>query len=288
MRGKSPITKAHATQSRTASTRHSAKPDADRHHSRSHARPPLVRRFFDKVVNMGNPLCGAQLLAMQESQLLFRSDGRGAARLVVDGGLRARVPTEDILHIRQSRVQEYQDSNLSPFGFGACNNLNHILEFEKANYSLTESQTLHAMFAKAVSLARFKIEAGMELSPRDHENEQIVLETVAINNFLASIPPEYKEKFWAGAMVPNQLCEFAPTLKVPKHVRAEDLSSERFILRWLLRNNCEEMFAKICDEMFRNIKEESLLKRLSNDKHLVADVRTMIASFDTEKLGATF
>lgn len=257
---------------------------------RTHARPTrnVAYRFFDKIAELRDPVRGEQLLAMQEPQIVFRTASRGAARIVQDGGLPARLAAEEIAKIRQSRIEEYQDFNLNPFGYGTCNDIKQLQDFETNNSSCMTQQTLHTMITRVVSLAEFKIKYGMEPSPRDHEGEQIVLERVDLRNFLACIAPEFKPKFWSGGLVPNQLSVVEPTLRLPKHLRIDDLCSEQNILRWLLTNDAQDAFERVCHEMYTDINRTRLLKRLGGSEVLADAVLSASTNTNSEGIKPIF
>jgi hypothetical protein len=271
-----------------------------RHHSartaptvaapKTHARPTpnVAYRFFDKIADLRDPVRGEQLLAMQEPQIVFRTASRGASRIVQDGGLPARLAAEEIAKIRQSRIEEYQDFNLNPFGYGTCNDIKQLQDFETSNSSCMTNQTIHTMIARVVSLSEFKIKYGLEPSPRDYEGEQIILEKVGLRNFLACVAPEFKLKFWSGGLVPNQLSIVEPELSLPKQLRIDDLCSEQNILRWLLTNNAQDTFERVCHEMYADINRTRLLKRLGGSEVLADAVQSASTNTHSEGIKPTF
>jgi hypothetical protein len=232
----------------------------------------VMRRFFERLTTLADPIYGKQLINMQKKQLLMRSDGRSTDRFIKDQGLLARQPIEALERLRLSQIEQYQDYNMDPFGYGACPTIDSLREFEQGNRSQTKPRSMYIMFGNAVNLMEFKIEMGLEPSPRDYEKERIVLETIPIDHFLAAIPPEFKDKFWNSLQIPNVLSQLQPHLELPAQLKLDDLSSERNILRWLLLNNSEKLFKHLCDDLFKHHSEDALKMRLNDDTYLISAI----------------
>lgn len=230
-----------------------------------------MRRLFDRLTALTDPVYGKDLLSMQKAQILMRSDGRGTDRFIRDQGLLAREPIEVLERLRLSQIEQYQNYNIDPFGYDVCASIETLREFDLAHRSQTKTQSVYVMFGSAVNLLDFKKEMGLEPNARDYEQGYIVLETIPLEHFLAAIPPDFKDKFWHSIQIPNVLSQLQPHLQLPKQLKLEDISSEKNILRWLLVNNSERLFKHICNEMFKHYSEDAL-KMHFDDAYLVSAI----------------
>lgn len=234
----------------------------------------LTKHFMEKSVaigtkvgNLGNPKVGQPLIKLQKPKLLLRVDGRSLTEFHQQGGLTARRAIDEVLDIRFIDVEQYQKYNKNPFAWGACTTFTPLEKFIQQNKSHTQNSWIHMFYGNASCLGSLKIETGIESDGYDTEHEQLVLEHLPFNQWLASTCPAYRTKFLDGKLVPNAMAEFNKSL--PKSLRKSDLATEENILNWLLLNNSEEVFAELCNNLYTGVPTQTLAMRFGGDKRIV-------------------
>lgn len=222
-----------------------------------------IEESVETLINLGDPVVGARLIEGQQNRLLFRVDGRETHEFSQEEGLKARVPFEQVKKIRLSQVESYQQYNTQPFGYGVCTNVKDSISFLDAN---GYKRHIHVMVGPAASLLNLKVDAGIETSQYDQENEYMVLQSIRFSQFLVSIHHQYTDKLKQGSLVPNGMHEFNTSL--PKTLRLTDLKDVKSMLIWLLQNNAEREFNSVCQELFENSSEEQLSQLFGKEKFL--------------------
>ncbi|WP_454784762.1 hypothetical protein [Legionella sp. WA2024007413] len=229
-----------------------------------------------KFFNVSDPVVGHKIVGLQRSTLLLRVDGRSLEKLFQQNGLVPRVPNYALQTIRFSDVERYQKFNEGPFAWGACSSLKDLIRFMEKNSSHTENAWIHKFYGKATSLSILKLETGIESEGHDDEKEQLVVEHVPFEQFIASTCPKFREKFLSGGLVPNAMFEYNSSL--PKSMRASDLLNEGTVLTWLMINNCEETFTTICQNTYGSLSKEALERRFDGDKKIVDAIISAVGS----------
>ncbi|QMT61816.1 hypothetical protein [Legionella sp. PC997] len=223
--------------------------------------------MWTKFFNVRNPVVGPKIVGLQCPSLLIRVDGRSLEKLFQQNGLVPRVSECALQSIRYSDVEDYQKFNEQPFAWGACSSLKDLIRFIEKNSSHTQNAWIHKFYGRATSLSILKMEVGMESDGHDDEKEQLVVEPVPFEQFIASTCPKFRDKFLSGALVPNAMHEYNGSL--PKSMRASDLLNEGTVLTWLMINNCEETFTTICQNTYGSLSKEALERRFDGDKKIV-------------------
>ncbi|ANH11556.1 TPA: hypothetical protein ACIZB4_000567 [Legionella pneumophila] len=218
------------------------------------------------VSNLSNPLVGSKIKELQTKKILVRADGRSLDHLYKLGGLPQRVESEDLEKVRITDVEKYQKFNVNPFGWGACASAEDLRKFLENYSELTKQAWVHKFYGSSTSLLTLKSEVGISCGDHDEEKEELIVDSVSFEQIIASTCPKYREKYLDGGLVPNAMKDFKP--KVPHTMRLGDFSSEKSTLEWLLINDCEEEFAKLCKEIYGDTPLKILLMRFEGDKYL--------------------
>lgn len=226
-----------------------------------------TQRIGKGLSNLSNPKVGAPLINLQQPKLLVRVDGRSPIDFQQQGGLVARNTLEQILSIRFSDVERYQKFNENPFAWGACSTITELEAFLAANKTHTNNSWIHMFYGEATCLGTLKVDTGISSDGLDHEREQLVLKNLPFERWLASTCPQYRTKFLDGGSVPNAMVDFNKNL--PKILRKENMATERNILNWLLVNQCEEVFADLCQHLYTDSTPASLTRRFEDDITLI-------------------
>ncbi|APF01917.1 TPA: Dot/Icm T4SS effector Ceg3 [Legionella pneumophila] len=231
-------------------------------------------KFESSISNLGDPLVGFKIKELQTKKILVRADGRSLDHLHKLGGLPQRVESEKLEKVRVTDVERYQKFNLNPFGWGACASTEDLRKFLETYPELTKQAWVHKFYGSSTSLLTLKSEVGIGCGEHDGEKEELVVDSVSFEQIIASTCPKYREKYLDGGVVPNAMKDFNP--KVPETMKLGDFSSEKSTLEWLLINDCEEEFAKLCKEVYGDTPLKILLMRFEGDKYL-ADAVTYYA-----------
>ncbi len=209
---------------------------------------------------------------IERNEQVFRADNRSPERLVIDRGLPLRVKPERVRELTRDCIDNYQNFNLNPFGYGAC------LTFEKLykNFILPNATHLsqahiYNFVAKGFSISEYRLEVG-ESGDRDYEDEFLVYK-VDSEDILVAVPPDYREKFLSNALVPNEAILLNP--KLPKKVRLSDLESPAATLQWLLKEGATKSASRYAKHMFSG-KSEHYLERALADTDLMGFVTKMV------------
>lgn len=234
----------------------------------------LASKVAKKAGELVDPCISDTLFKIQRAQVLTRADGRTIRQLVEQGGLLQRVSYEDLLTVSHWRVEQYQQFNAAPFGYGACTSMEDLLPFINGN-SQTNDATIYKFYGRAVSLSELKLRAGMETHGHDDECEYIVTETIPLEQFLGATCPKYRDKLLLDLEVPNLMHEFNPQL--PKTMRMSDFNSPGKVLSWLLMNESEKVFEEVCTYMYADLPEEVMERQLQGNSAVMERVRLILS-----------
>lgn len=234
----------------------------------------LASTVARKAGELKDPLVGEMLLKIQRAELLTRVDGRTLEQLVEQGGLLQRSSPAEILTVTRTRVEEYQTSNLAPFGWGACNSMDDLLPFLKAN-GQTKDATVFKFYGRASSLNYLKLKTGMEGDGYDDEREYVVTEMIPIGQFLGASCPMYRDKLILDLEVPNLM--HGVNSELPKTMRRSDFNSPEKVLSWLFINGSEKVFGELSTHLYAGTSQEFMERQLQENPAVMEQVRLILS-----------
>ncbi|KTD76331.1 hypothetical protein [Legionella waltersii] len=237
----------------------------------------IKEKFFkmtEQLMFASNPKIGKQVLKLETRGIFIRVDGREPLIFQQDGGLKPRANKEQILNLTFDDIINYQRFNQNPFGWGACRSFLELAKFIANNQSHADSRWIIAFYGSGTSLLDLKFHTGIESDGYDMEAEQLVFNHVPFTHFLVASCPNFRPKFMDDLLVPNLMHDFNPSL--PKTVRKSDLCSDKQLLSWLLKHNCEEAFTSVCAHLYRDKSEFTLKMMLEGGTYLVEAVQSAL------------
>ncbi|WP_058478917.1 hypothetical protein [Legionella waltersii] len=240
-----------------------------------------VFKLTDKLFNMYNPVIGKEMFKHERTGVFMRVDGRDPSAFHKEGGLKPRVDQKRIEVLTFEDVINYQRFNLNPFGWGCCKSFSDLLAFINNNKSHADSRWIIVFYGTGTSLLDLKLRTGIESDGYDMETEYIVTRGVPFDNMVAATSPNSREKFMEGALVPNVMHNYNPSL--PKVLRKEDISSGIHLLTWLLKHNSEEAFVRACTHLYKGKSEETINIMLEGDTVLFAAVKAALKTVDQQQ-----
>lgn len=201
-------------------------------------------------------------------QPVVRVDNRSPERLVIDKGLPARVTHEHMRNLSRC-VDNDQSYNITLFGYGACFTYETLdKDFIQPNARHFENAHVYSLIGHGFSIPEYRAEIG-ELGARDYEGEFLITYKVELQDFLAAVAANYREKFKRNLLVPNEGILLNPEL--PTRLRLSDIESPASTLQWLLKHNAKKTATRYAKQVFTG-KSDSFLEKTLDDKDLIVFV----------------
>lgn len=246
-----------------------------------------LKGFREAAKNLRNPKVYEFILNSQHPRLCVRADERSLDDLLKSDGFPARASAEQLAEVRAEQVEQYQQFNEAPFGYGVfagTNNLANLARFLANNGG--QNHWLHSFVAPVSNLSDIKRLANLsnpDATAHDDENESIVIRPVPVASIAASIAPQHQKLFLANAAVPNQVHNH--NQNVPSTVKIENLASEEAFLRWQLGHGCILSFGMACDRLFG--KDAAIDYKKFQDPNVVVAIDRFLSIPAAERVKAS-